>query len=76
MAKVIMYTTPTCGYCKIAKAFFHENSVQFEEKDVTVDTEAREEFMKTGERGVPVIMVDDQKVVGFDKEKLKILLGL
>lgn len=76
MAQVIMYTTPTCGYCKVAKAFFKDHNVEFSEKDVTVDMQAREEFMKLGEQGVPVFMIDGQKIVGFDKVKLSQLLGI
>lgn len=77
MPQVIMYTTPTCGYCKLAKAFFNENNVTFEEKDVTVDAPARETMIqKSGQLGVPVITVDDELVIGFDKEKLKKLLGI
>ncbi|MEK7619088.1 MAG: glutaredoxin domain-containing protein [Patescibacteria group bacterium] len=77
MPEVTMYTTPTCGYCRVAKAFFKEHNVAFTEKDVTVDLEAREAMVaKSGQLGVPVIMIDDAVVVGFDKPKLAKLLGI
>ncbi len=76
MPKVIIYSTPTCGYCKIAKAFFQQHNVAFEEKDVTVDMQAREELIQTGQTGVPVIKIDEEIVIGFDKAKLSTLLGL
>lgn len=77
MPTVTMYTTPTCGYCRLAKVFFKENNVEFAEKDVTVDLAAREEMIaKSGQLGVPVIMVDDAVVIGFDKGKLSQLLGI
>ena len=77
MANVTIYTTPTCVYCKMAKAFFDENNVQYTEKDVSVDEEARKEMLdKTSQMGVPVIDVDGQAVIGFDKEGLKRLLGI
>lgn len=77
MAQVVMYTTPTCGYCRMAKAFFKEHDVAFEEKDVAVDMEAREVMVKkSGQLGVPVITVDDAVIVGFDKGRLTQLLGL
>lgn len=77
MPKVIMYTTPTCGYCKLAKDFFNQHNVEFQEKDVTVDLEAREYMIqKSGQLGVPVIEVDDTMVLGFDKGKLSQLLGI
>lgn len=74
---VKIYTTPTCAYCHAAKEFFKENNVAFQEHDVFADEKAREEMIqKTGQLGVPVIDVDGQIVIGFDKSKLKQLLGL
>lgn len=72
---VTIYTTPTCVYCKASKAFFQENSIQYTEKNVAVDAEAREEMIKrSGQFGVPVIDIDGTLVIGFDKSKLKELL--
>lgn len=77
MAKVTIYSTPTCGYCKLAKEFFTENDVAYEEFDVSTDEAKRTEMIeKSGQMGVPVIYVDDEMTVGFDKEKLSELLGL
>ena len=77
MAKVIMYTTPTCVYCKAAKEFFQEHSVQYEEKDVVQDEQAREDMIqKSGQLGVPVIDIDGEIVIGFDKKRLSELLGI
>lgn len=77
MAKVIIYTTPTCVYCKMTKAFFKENDIAYEEKDVSVDTKAQEEMTKkSNQLGVPVIDIDGQITVGFDKERLSKLLNL
>ncbi|OIO33098.1 MAG: NrdH-redoxin [Candidatus Yonathbacteria bacterium CG_4_10_14_3_um_filter_47_65] len=77
MKKVSIYTTPTCGYCKMAKEFFGKNSIAFEEYDVAADEEKRAEMIeKSGQMGVPVIFVDDEIVVGFDKPRLTELLGL
>ncbi len=77
MTKVTIYTTPTCVYCKMAKAMFQEKGVQYEEKDVATDLKAREEMVnKSGQLGVPVIDVGGKVVVGFDKQRLLDLLGL
>lgn len=77
MAKVTIYTTPTCVYCKMAKAFFKEHNVLYGEKDVSVDTKAQEEMIaKSNQLGVPVIDIDGQVTVGFDKERLSKLLNL
>lgn len=77
MPKVTIYTTPTCVYCKMAKAFFKENNVAYEEKDVSQDAVAREEMIsKSHQMGVPVIDVDGQLIIGFDKEGLLELLNI
>ena len=61
----------------MAKAFFKENSVAYEEKDVTADDKARDEMIqKSGSMAVPVIDVDGQIIVGFDKVELAKLVGL
>lgn len=77
MAKVIIYSTPSCTYCHLAKQFFIENNVEYKEIDVAADAEKRTEMIeKTGQMGVPVIEVDDQIVVGFDEGKVREMLGM
>ncbi len=83
MKKVTIFTTPTCGYCKMAKAYFNEHNVAYSEKDVAVDTTAADEMIeKSHQMGVPVILVSDedgnneQMIIGFDQEKLQSALGL
>ena len=77
MHKVSIYSTPTCVYCNAAKEFFKEKAVQYEEFNVATDLPKRAEMVeKSGQMGVPVILVDDQVVVGFDKERLVQLLGV
>lgn len=77
MHKVIIYTTPSCVYCKMTKEFFAKNNVQYEEKDVAVDAKAREEMLEKSEQlGVPVIDVDGTIIIGFDKKNLEMALGL
>jgi len=77
MPNVTIYTTPTCVYCKMTKAFFKENNVQYEEKDVSADRVAADEMIqKSGQMGVPVIDIDGQILTGFDKEGLSRLLNI
>lgn len=77
MAKVTIFTTPTCVYCRMTKEFFKENNVSYEEKDVTVDDAARDTMItRSGQMGVPVIDIDGEIVVGFDKERLSGLLNI
>ncbi len=75
--KVSIYTTPSCMYCRAAKDFFKEHGVAYDEFDVATSAEKREEMIqKSGQMGVPVIFVDNDMVVGFNKEKLTELLGI
>ena len=72
MTKPVIYTTPSCTYCKMAKAFFIQNNIDFEEKNVVTDMNAqREMIMKTGQLGVPVTDFGDEIVIGFDKRKFE-----
>lgn len=77
MANVIMYTTPTCGFCRLAKVFFEEHGIVYITKDVAQDSAARVEMLeKSGQLGVPVIDVDGNIIVGFYEAKLRELLGI
>jgi len=77
MKKVTIYTTPTCTYCKMSKEFFQANNIPYEEHNVATDLERRKEMIdKSGQMGVPVITVDNELVIGFDKERLQSLLGV
>ncbi|MDD4859129.1 MAG: Uxx-star family glutaredoxin-like (seleno)protein [Dehalococcoidales bacterium] len=73
---VKIYTTPTCGYCQMAKHFLAERGVGYEEFDVSRDRSAAEEMVRlTGQMGVPVIIVGDEMVIGFDRPRLEGLLA-
>ena len=75
--QVSIYTTVTCGYCKMAKEFFQKNGVEYNEYDVGTDLPKREEMIaKSGQMGVPVITVGEELVIGFNKPKLMQLLGI
>lgn len=77
MSRVVIYTTPSCVYCKMAKDFFSKNSIEYQEKNVAMDAVARDEMIqKSGQMGVPVIEVDGKIVIGFDQSRLKEALGL
>jgi glutaredoxin-like YruB-family protein len=77
MAKVKVYSTPECPWCKKAKEFLKENKIEFEEKDVSTDEKAKEEMVeKSGQMGVPVLDIDGTIIIGFDVEKIKTALKL
>ena len=74
---VKVYSTPSCPYCKMVKQFLTENGVAFEDIDVSVNQNmAHEMIQKSGQMGVPVLEIEDQIVVGFDRKKIKQLLNL
>ena len=74
---VKIYTTPTCAYCHAEKEFFKEHNIEFQDLDVFSDAKARQEMIeKTGQLGVPVTDIDGQIVIGFERGKIKQLLGL
>lgn len=76
-SKVIIYTTPSCVYCKMAKEFFKKNNVPYEEKDVASDLAAREAMLnKSGQMGVPVIEAGGKIIIGFDQARLREALGI
>lgn len=75
--KVSIYSTPTCVYCNMAKDFFDENGIKYESFDVASDVAKRKEMMeKSGQLGVPVIIVGDDLLVGFDEDRLRKLLAI
>jgi glutaredoxin-like YruB-family protein len=77
MPKVLIYTSPTCVWCQTAKSFLAEHDVSYLEIDVSQDTRKAEELVrKSGQTSLPVIEVDGEIVIGFDKRKLQKLLGL
>jgi glutaredoxin-like YruB-family protein len=75
--KVKIYSTPTCHYCNLAKQFFADNKIDYENYNVLTDLNKRKEMIdKSGQMGVPVIFVDDEMVMGFDEDRLRELLGV
>ncbi len=77
MKKITIYSTPTCVYCKMAKDFFAKNNLAYDEKNVLSDLDARKEmFDKSHQMGVPVIVIDENVIVGFDKGTIEKALEL
>ncbi len=75
--KVIVFSTPTCTYCNQAKRFLREHNVRFTDVDVSRDERAARDLQRrTGQIGVPVILVNNRPIVGFDKPTLLQLLNI
>jgi len=75
MAKVKVYSTPTCPWCHRAKDYLKEKKVDFEDINVAEDQDAAQEMIeKSGQMGVPVLDVDGEIIIGFDQEKIDVAL--
>ena len=74
---VKVYSTEMCPYCTTLKQFLKDNNIEFEDIDVSKDKKALDEMVKkSGQMGVPVVDIDGQIVIGFDKEKICKLLNI
>ena len=77
MANVKVYSTPTCPHCIHAKEYLKSKNIDFQNIDVSIDQKAGEEMVKiSGQMGVPVVVIDDNIVIGFDREKIDSLLNI
>ena len=78
MKKIEIYSTPTCHFCHMAKDYFNTHNVAYTDYDVASDKIRRTEAItKSGQMGVPVIVVDDTNVIiGFDQDRLAELLDI
>ncbi|MFA5156732.1 MAG: glutaredoxin domain-containing protein [Candidatus Omnitrophota bacterium] len=74
---VKVYSTSTCPYCIRVKQFLKDNNIAFEDVDVASNEKEAELMVeKSGQMGVPVLDIDGEIIVGFDKERIKEALGL
>jgi glutaredoxin 3 len=75
--QVEIYSTPTCHFCQLAKAFFKDNNVEYTEYNVAEDAGKRQEMIEmTGQMGVPVIKVGESAMVGFNEDKVREMIGM
>ena len=75
--RVIIFTTPSCSFCRSAKKYLREQGIPFKDVDVTRDASAARDMVRRGgQQGVPVIEIGGKIIVGFDRPKIDRLLGL
>jgi glutaredoxin-like YruB-family protein len=74
MKKVEIYTSNSCGYCSTAKDYFKENNIEYVEYNVSENPQYRKDLMKKGYMSVPVIIIEGEEVIGFDKNRIEKLL--
>lgn len=69
--EIKIYSTPTCPYCTMVKKYLDTKNVKFEDLDVSENRDAAKEMVeKSGQRGVPVVEIDGNIIIGFDKDKI------
>jgi glutaredoxin 3 len=77
MPNVKVYSSSTCSYCAMTKEFLKKNNIQFENIDVGINRQASQEMMDlSGQMGVPVLDIDGQIIVGFDKDAITKALNI
>ena len=77
MKEVIIYSTPTCHFCNMAKTYLKEHNIPFTDYNVAEDVQKRMEMVElTGQMGVPVIKIGDEVIIGFNQPRIAELLGL
>lgn len=74
MNNVVVYSSSTCPYCTLVKDFLDSKGVNYIEKNISVDMQARKELMKMGHMGVPVTIINGTEIVGFNKDELESLI--
>ncbi|MGE5375634.1 MAG: glutaredoxin family protein [Bacteroidota bacterium] len=75
--RVIVFSTPTCSFCNMAKKYFREKGIKFKDVDVSRDpVAARDMVRRSGQQGVPVIDIGGKIVVGFDRPRIDKYLGI
>jgi len=74
---VTIYSTPTCVYCKSLKEYLSEKNIVFQEIDVSENEKELEKMVAiSGQMGVPVVEIEGNVVIGFDREKIDEILKL
>jgi glutaredoxin len=74
-ARVVMFSAPGCGYCVKARDYLNQKGVVFEELDVNASEDARRRFQSLGGRGVPLILIGERQISGFDPQAIQAALA-
>jgi glutaredoxin len=74
--RVVLFTSPSCSWCSVAKKYFKDNNIRFKTIDVSRDKDAQKDCQRAGCRGVPVVLIGSRWICGFDKAKINKELGL
>lgn len=72
--RITLYSTRNCPHCRQAKQYLQQRGLRFQEFDVQQNKRAQKAFAQLGARSVPVIMIGDTRIDGFDRQRLDDLL--
>jgi glutaredoxin len=73
-AQVKMLATSWCGYCARARAYLNSRGIPFEELDVEKSAQGKQEYRALKGRGIPIILVGNQRMNGYDQARLEGML--
>jgi mycoredoxin len=73
---VVLYATPWCGYCKLARDFFIANKIAFVEYDIEASVEGRKQYNRLRGTGIPLLVIHGEVIAGYNPDKMKSLLNL
>ena len=73
--KIVLFTSPGCKWCTVAKEYFKKNGLKFKQIDISKDTKAAQDCARHGCRGVPVVLVGSRWICGFDQKAIEKALG-
>ena len=76
MKNIVIYSSDGCRYCTIAKDFFKAKDINYTERNISKDADAKQFLISKRIMGVPFIMIDDIEIKGFDKDKITEALGV
>ena len=74
--RVVLFTSPTCHWCTVAKNHFKKHNIKFRQIDITKDKKAADDCLRHGCKGVPVVLIGSRWICGFDQNKIDKELGI
>lgn len=72
--RITLYSTRNCLHCRQAKQYLQQKGLRFQEFDVQQNARAQKAFARLGARGLPVIVIGDTRIDGFDRRRLDTVL--
>jgi glutaredoxin len=73
--RITLYSAPGCPHCRRARDYLQLKGLRFLELDVQRNPRGRKEFARLGARGVPVLVIGEVRVDGFDRRRIDAVLG-